>query len=165
MIESLKTQLTELAAARQEYEQKKAELDALTNAFNDLHAELISKVDELNTVKKTHEETCRNLGLVEYHATGEKKPIDGVEVKLWDVTLFDPIEALQWCRVNMPALLMLNDKAYDKVLRERANSKNLRDALPDMPGQVAEEPKTSLARDLSQYLVGTEKAAEDVSPS
>lgn len=152
MENSLKEQLVLLAATRKAHQEKKAELDALREAFNAQHAELVAEVDRLSGVQKESEETCRNLGLVVFHTTGNKKPFEGVEVKLWDVAAFNATEAEQWCRVNMPALLILNGKAYEKVLRERANSETLKAVLPDMPGDVTEEPKTSLGRDLSQYL-------------
>lgn len=159
MENSLKAQLTELAQARQHYNEKKSELDALRAEFETKHADLIAEVSTLSDAQKVAEGTCRDLGLVAYFTTQNKKPVAGVEIKLWDVATFDPLEALQWCRVNMPALLMLNAKTYEKVLRERANSKNLRDALPDMPGSVTEEPKTSLATDLSDYLPKEEEKA------
>lgn len=159
MDNSLKEQLKELAQARQQYTQKKAELDALREQFNEQHAVLIAEVETLSAAQKEADETCRGVGLVEYLRTKNNKPLQGVEIKLWDTATFDPLEALQWCRVNMPALLTLNSKTYEKVLRERANSKNLREALPDMPGHVTEEPKVSLARDLSGYLVVEEKTS------
>ena len=147
------------ALHRYEHQTVKAKLDALEAQFKAEHATLIAQVSELDDQAKAAETTLRTAALNAYHATGEKKWIDGVEIKLWDSAEYDPVEALKWCRGNMVALLELNTKAYEKVLRERTNNKTLAEVLPDMPGKVSDEAKPSIARDLAQYLPVEDVAA------
>jgi hypothetical protein len=148
----LAAQVQALAAARKNYEERKAELETRRAAFEAEHATLIDQVATLKTALDTVEVTTRGAALDEYARTGERKPHEAVEIKLWDKADYDPAAALHWCRLFMPGLLVLDAKAYDKLLREVSASQTLADVIRDMPGTIIQEPKASLARDLTAYL-------------
>lgn len=160
---NLEAKRAALALARQQYEARRAELDAARAAFEADHAELIAEVDSLKEAETVADVDLRDEALKIYAADlDNKKPIEGVEVKLWDVMDFDRVEAETWARANMPALLVLDTAAYKKVLKEVKDSKILSDLIP-LPGTVRLEPKVSIARDLSAYLSAVAKIAEVIS--
>jgi hypothetical protein len=144
---SLTDKVTELATAKQRQDELQAQYDAAKVAFEATHKQLLDDLAAAKQTTSTLDTEVRELAL----ASGEKKPHDAVEIKTWDECEFDPTEAVNWCRLYMPALLELNTKAYDKVLREVVNSKTLSGILT-MPGKVVEKPKASVARDLTAYL-------------
>lgn len=152
VLETLAAKRATLAQARAAHDTKKATLDALRQQFEQQHADLIAEVDTLKEAESAADADLRDEVLKVYAADlDNKKPLPGLEIKLWDVMDFDKAEAEVWARQNMPALLVLDTSAYKKVLKEVAASKVLSSVII-MPGVVRQEPKVSVARDLSAYL-------------
>ena len=141
-----------LARARADYDLAKADLDARRAAFDAEHAEQIARVADLKTALEVSEQQIRDAAVRFFDETGDKKPAPGVEIKLWDGVTYDPSAARTWCLVNMPALLVLNAAAYEKLFREVVSSKTLSSVIVGMPGLLITDSKASIARDLSQYL-------------
>jgi hypothetical protein len=149
---NLDNEVQALATARQQYEERKATLDAARAAWEMANRNLLDSVAQLKEDMDTAETTLRERALAVYATTDNKKPHEAVEVKLWDTTTYDEQEALTWARLNMTGLLVLDTSAYDKLLREVRGNKNLTDVLGDMPGHVGGIAKPSVKRDLSAWL-------------
>lgn len=149
---SLETLLHELAEARAKYDAAKAELDAKRIEYETWNAPLIDSVAAHKTALDHAEKLAREAAERHYEDTGESKPAPGVEVKIVEVPVFEPVDAAAWARQYMPGLLTLDEKAYGKVLREVTNSKTLTAVLPAMPGLMVADAKAYIARDLSAYL-------------
>ena len=142
----------DLALARQKHDEKKADLDEARAAWEEAHRTLIESERQLRDDAKTADDAFREAALEAYAIDPEnRKPVEGVEVKLWDAINIEASEAETWARANMPALLVLDDKAYKKVLKEVNASKTLSSIIA-MPGMVRQEPKVSVSRDLSAYV-------------
>jgi hypothetical protein len=77
-----------------------------------------------------------------YRETGEKNPIDKVQVKMFKEIDYNLLEAETWCRTFAPAMLTLNKKAFDKTAEN----------FPDAPVKINEVPKATIGTDLSMYL-------------
>jgi len=149
---SLETLLHELAEARRLYDTAKAELDAKRLEWEAEHSSDIVHVESLKGLLDRTDRAAREAAERHYEDTGESKPAPGVEVKIVEVPVFEPVDAAAWARQYMPGLLTLDEKAYGKVLREVTNSKTLTAVLPAMPGLMVADAKAYLARDLSAYL-------------
>jgi len=78
---------------------------------------------------------CVALGM--YALDGQRKPCEGVEVKLYGGLEYDPSEAETWCREHATTLLRL-----DKVRFEKAAQ------VMGAPVKVTETPKVFIAREL-----------------
>lgn len=149
---SLETLLHELAGRRQAYEKVKAKVDAKREAWEAENQPLLLSALAHKTALDHAEKLAREAAERHYEDTGESKPAPGVEVKIVEVPVFEPVDAAAWARQYMPGLLTLDEKAYGKVLREVTNSKTLTAVLPAMPGLMVADAKAYLARDLSAYL-------------
>lgn len=144
-------QLAELALRRADYDAAKSVLDTARADFDTEHALLIDRVAALKASLDSTDRAIRVAAERQCEETGEAKPAVGIEVKNWDGVVYDADTARSWCLVNMPALLVLNASAYEKVFKEVHTSKLLSDLIT-MPGQLVTTAKASLARDLSSYL-------------
>jgi len=142
-----------LAASRREFDEAKAKLDAARKLFDEQNAALIAEVSEKKNKAEVVEAELRTMAVSEFATTGEKKPHAAIEVKMFDAVVYDTAAALNWARLFMPGLLALDSRAYEKLLKEVHNSKTLADVIKDMPGEVKEGPKATIARDLSGYEV------------
>jgi hypothetical protein len=141
-----------LAQARLEFEQAKAELDAERKAFDERNAHLISKVESYRKELELRDNSLRDAVLDSFKIDENPKPHDGIEIKQVDSATFDKVAAHQWAISNAAALLTLDVKAYDKLLREVRGNKTLTAVFGSMPGEVVKEPKVYIAGDLSAYL-------------
>jgi len=143
-----------LAAARQDYEQKKALLDALRQAWEAEHAAEIEAVTTAKQAMEQADESLREETLRHFAATSEARPIAGLEVKQTEEINLNLEAARQWALTHMPCLLVLDRKAYEMIFREVSGSPTLQKVVPAMPGDILPTPKVFIARDLSAYLPG-----------
>jgi hypothetical protein len=143
--------LEQLAEYRGVYDRAKAQHDAALDAWKNANKDMIDRMEQAKADVAEVDEAVREFALEIYGETMETKPADGVEIKQVDTAIIEVSAATDWARANMPALLTLNNRAYEKVLREVQASKLL-SGLMDMPGVVRTEPKVYVARDLSAYL-------------
>jgi len=157
---TLDNHIRELAQARQSYEKVKAALDAERAAWEAQHADLIARVTAAKKTVAAAEETVRETARQAYESSdGTKQVHPAVEIKLFEVGIFDDAAAEAWARQHMPGLLVFDARAYEKVLREVKKSKLLAGVFATMPGQVITDAKPTIKRDLSTYLVSAEEVA------
>jgi len=89
-----------------------------------------------------YDELCAKA-LAAYAETGDTLPHEMVAIKMYTTIIYDSNLALKWAiRHDMPDLLKLDSKAFDKVAR----ASNI-DFVEKRP-----EPRASVTRDLSVYL-------------
>lgn len=110
-------------------------------------ATLAEEAEREAKVKLAEAEAAAKVeALAEYEATQVKRPMPGVEIKVFHKVYYSPKDALAWCRANAPNLLVLDAKRFEKGISDGT--------LLDVPGAVAEialEPRAQLASDLSEY--------------
>jgi hypothetical protein len=104
-----------------------------------------------STVKAIDAE-LRDAALADYHSSQVKKLHPAVTVKVFKVAEFDADAALRWAKDSARTLLKLDTKGYEKALKNGI--------FEGMPGYVTEEPRITVARDLSKFVA--ESAAESV---
>ena len=150
--QELTQKLTELAQARAEHAVAKADLEAKRAAWEAEHASEIAAVREKADKLSAVEEAARDTATRYFVLTGDVKPVAGVEIKMVGEAIYDAAEAERWVRQNMPRLLGFSTNVYDKFLREVKASKVLSGQFPDLPGDMVDDPKPYLGRDLSAYL-------------
>ena len=93
----------------------------------------------------------REAALAAYAEDGNKKPCPGIQIKLYSVVEFDEAEALAWCRDYGGSLLRLDMKAFEKAAP----------ALHGAPISITQEPRVTIARDLSEYLEVNDDSLRD----
>ena len=77
-----------------------------------------------------------------YEQTSDKKPANGVEVKLFKKLVYDQDEALKWCSANAPALVEYKlAKEFDKVAEKMG-----------APVKVEMQPRVQIAGNLDEWL-------------
>jgi hypothetical protein len=88
------------------------------------------------------EDTVRTLAVEFYNTTGDKAAHDAVTVRVYTTLTYEPSEALDYCREHLPKALKLDKTAFEKVAK-----------VADLDFvEIAEEPRATIAQDLSAYL-------------
>ena len=148
--EADKEKLVELAKGvaekRQDVEVAKKERDSAGSLLKEtaegkhfeLCAEHLMKEQEVLIVA---EDQLKSAVLEVYEETKEKKPINGVEVKIVKTMTYISAIVLAWCRKNAPTFLIVNKKPFEKTA-----------VAMGAPVDVKDEPKCYVAKDLSSYL-------------
>jgi len=81
------------------------------------------------------------------YGTDNFEPPAGITMKHFTQVVYDPKQADTWARVNVPALMVLDTKTFEKAARAGT--------LPGAPVQLIEDVRATIASDLSQYLEQT----------
>jgi len=98
--------------------------------------------------KETLRNEIKEFALDEYRQTQEKKPVDGVAIRIYRCVAYDPEIALDWCKEYLPMALKLQKSKLEKHL------KAIQDTAPPEWVEYYEEPRTTISSDLSVYLKG-----------
>ena len=146
--DSLQVALRELATARAGQALVKQALKDAQTAFETAHAPLIASVSEYSATVSEAENVVRKLALVAYDADKTNKtPVAGVTIKVGSLREYDPTKVLAWARehrATFPALIV--ETLDEKVLKALITA----DAVPGV--KTTEEPKATIATDLSEYV-------------
>jgi len=135
------TEISRLAALRQEQEALKKVRHALVQAFED-QPEYRSLVEQ---------EEANSAALIELDkglreaavASGELNPHPAITVKTYTALEYSEGEMIGWCTRNMTPALSLNRRVFEKIAHTGA-----------VPGVVIkDERKATIATDLSKWLV------------
>ena len=99
---------------------------------------------ELHDRLVKEEATIRVAALDHYTATGETRPTRGVQIKLYGTVAYDPAYALDYAKREAPMFLSLDTKSWERAVK----------AMPAPPDfvTIGQEPRVTLATDLSEYL-------------
>lgn len=139
--------LQDLATARATEEQlKKQQVAMLLEVQN---SDQYTQVDLQRTQAKAEIERLTELvkskALEEFNGTKNKKPFDGVEIKVFTVVnITDERKAREWCVANFRPALKLDVKVFEKAAKDGH--------IPDELAKVELEPRAQIAADLSMYL-------------
>lgn len=140
-----------LAEARRVLAEAKTAHDSAKRAYEESAAAVIAAYKAAQAVEKDAKGALDCAAEAYYETTGDKKPIEGVEVKIDTIPTFGHMEARNWCALNMPAMLVLNEDAYAKLLRE-VKASTVLSALLNLPGEMIERPKAYISHDMAAYL-------------
>ena len=88
------------------------------------------------------EGNLREWALAAYRANGNKTPLKGVTIKVFKRLIYDAAQAEAWCRQNAPTLFKWDVKGFEKAAEK----------LPGAPITIEDDPRVTLASDLSEYL-------------
>lgn len=111
------------------------------------HKNLLKVEGDMDVVAEnltTAQEELKSAVLAVYDETGEKKPIEKVEVKIHTKLIYVSEKVLAWCRTLAPYLLVLDKKAFE------TKAEDLKEA--GAPVEIEKEARCNIATDLSQYL-------------
>lgn len=87
----------------------------------------------------------REQAIADYLANQNKKPGNGIEIKIFKVaTILDPEHAREWCMTNFRPALKLDET----MLRKTA----IEGAIPSSVVSVTQEPRAQIATDLSEFV-------------
>lgn len=107
------------------------EAEAHTAEIKELISEVRDKIGELT--------------LQAYQETGEKKPVPGVGIRVYQKVQYDKENAFEWCRDNFVDALKLDTRKLEKYL------KAIKEIAPPEWCEYYEEPKPTISSDLSVY--------------
>jgi len=151
MSEQLRERLAEVARLRREVADHAERLRIEQAVLDDTpQAQIVAAMREMQKgmvgALAEAETLAKQAALETYDETQDKRPLPGVEIKVFHKVYYNPKDALAWCRANAPNLLVLDAKRFEKGIIDGT--------LLDVPGAVAEialEPRAQLASDLSEY--------------
>ena len=141
LIEQLARNRRWLAATKEECEQMLDQVRKSTK-FVELEEDILdlqSKIGELELAIAAD-------AMADYLQTGDKKPAPCVSIKIFHVLKYDPVAALDWCRVNLPAALTLDKRFFETHAKAVATTQ-------PVPGVVvALDPRVQIASDLTKFV-------------
>jgi vacuolar-type H+-ATPase subunit D/Vma8 len=153
MSKQLRERLAEVARLRKETEALRAkvtEAKALVTATSehiamgiafDVYTASSEELDKAETLAKQE-------ALAEYEVTQDKRPMAGVEIKVFKTVEYDEQAATVWCRMSAPTMLKLDVKRFEKAVKDGVFA-----AEVSRIAQVIDEPRAQLGGDLSEYEV------------
>ena len=144
--EILRQQVAEVAARRADRDEVAATVKALREQFEASIAHHTARLKTLNDAVASSEASARAIAVALYHTTGEKKPTEGVQIKVTTKLVYDPAEAFAKAKAMGVAIVpeALDVKAFEKI------AKASRDSFPFV--EVVEEPTATLGSDLSSLV-------------
>ena len=149
--EQLTTNLKTLAGLNRALEENQAWLEAKEEKLKALpeYQEVERIQVERQQIKDRIDqarERVNELTLDLYNATGDKKPADGVGVRIYRVLEYDQEKALTWCKEHLEPALKLDKRTFEKY------AKGVEDVQPLEFVDYLDEPRPTIAGDLSEYL-------------
>lgn len=140
MTDALQLMVQEVAQARAALGEAKAALERTLAPVAEAHAQATAAVKQAAAVVADREAQAKALGLAHFATHEQAKPVPGLEIKLFEVLVYDPAVALAWClekgiAITPPALDVTAFEALAKVT-----------PLPFVTKQ--QEPRAQLAKTL-----------------
>ncbi len=146
---ALQDALRELAEARKQYgiarehaEEKRRRLEALTEFQGVLDAN--EQMSDTAVAVGAAEYKVRALALAEHALSGDVRPAEGVQVKLFSKVVYEPEDAWAWCTEHALKYLVLDTKVFEKaapVLRDLG-----------APVELTKEARVQIATNLDLWL-------------
>lgn len=147
MSTALREAVQKLAVARSAEAAVKVVLQEKRDQFAAANAALLATEKEAKTAVAQAEADVQALSLAAYNADkSNKKPAEGVEIKLFTVYTYDPAKAFAWAKEKGMCLIpeKLDEAAFQKVAAATP------DSVPFVT--ITKEPKPTIAKDLSAYV-------------
>ena len=141
--------LSQLAIQRQRAAAAKAAKEKLLEAVyaSPEYQAALSESADANEQMAILETAIHQDGLTAYIQSGDKKPFDGVTVKVFTRLKYDLVTALDWSRKNRPELLTLDTRLFEQYAKGVAGS------VPVPCVEMVTEPRVQIAADLSKFIL------------
>lgn len=130
-----------------------------SKAWEDVKQEKLKMLPEYHEIEKIQAEQAqikeqidqaqgeiKTMALQAYIETGDKKPADGVGIRVYKKLDYDILQAVEWCKVNLEQALNLNVRTFEKY------AKGVEEVKPLEFVRYYEEPGATISSDLSDYL-------------
>jgi len=147
----LTNELLDVAVLRTLLAEAKALLARRQARFEEENTALLQAMKDRTAALAEAEARVKAHAVEHYEATGEKKPCDGLEVKLYHLPTYDKINATQWAQDHPEKGLLVLDEALYKKLLKVARENKLPD-WADAPGELVEDPRAQIASDLNKIF-------------
>jgi len=135
--------LMELAKKREALSEIRIALQELIKSITESkeYKELSEKEKSLKQETTELESSIKDEALFWYRQTGNKKPCDGVGIRVMTRVNYNSEDAIDWCITQLPSALTINEKTFERVIKQ----------LQDVPEFVSieEYPTTTISSDLS----------------
>lgn len=146
--ERLVLALRQLAQARREERRVIAELTevrAVLEATPEAQAVAATeaKLNDIRNARDVYDREVRLLGQEAFQATGNKKPVACVAMRVQRTVRYEVEEALAWVREHAPTFQELAQRRFVQAV--------LAGLLPGAPAWVDSDVQTTIAADLSEY--------------
>ena len=147
----LQDKVKELAALNKALEESKAWEQAKRERIEQLPEwhQLEKILEEQKEIKDGIDQAKADIqieALKAYQETGNKKPADGVGIRVYKKLKYDTEQAIEWCKANLPSGLKLDTRTFEK------HAKAVEDTLPLAFVEYYEDAGVTIASDLSDYL-------------
>lgn len=116
MFDALTAQVQVVARLRQESQLMKDCVDMAMKAWREQHSIIIAELAEKAEQTRQAEEELRRLTIEVYEQTGEKKPVEGVAVRIMTHLVYNPKEALIYAMQHSVAL-QLDVTSFEKMCK------------------------------------------------
>jgi len=157
-VSGLTDALRELAEARRQHEIAKERVGEhllRVQAMTTYQEMLVAQDSERNLAQAilNADAKVRALALAEHALSGDTKPAEGVQVKLFGKVVYEPQDVWSWCIVNAPKYLVLDAKAFEKAAS----------VLRDLGARVelTKEARAQIATNLDVWLTNEGKPDEN----
>lgn len=129
----------------------KRQHDRALEEFKRSQAVLLAEMERNEQALDAAEEAARDAVLTAYKESGQKSPGYGFSVRVRRDVEYDPELVRSWAFANMPALLKLDEKQFDRAV--------LAGVAICPHADILETPQATIATDLSKYLATDETGA------
>jgi hypothetical protein len=109
------------------------------------HQEAEAHTAEIEELISEVRDRVYELTLHVYQETGEKKPANGVGIRVYQKVQYDEENAFEWCKVHLNTALKIDKRKLEKHL------KAIQETAPPEWCEYYEEPKATISSDLSVY--------------
>lgn len=131
-----------VATCRQQTTQAQATLASARSAWEYAHGALFTAVSDAQTAQAAAEAALRDATLTAYATNGSKHPHPATGVRVTLRLIYDREAITTWARINLPSVLMLDVRTFERVAVEL-----------HVPGVRAEpEPQATIAGHLRPWL-------------
>jgi len=104
----------------------------------------IEETRELEKQVEAEIQALREEAIEHFRATGDVRPHEAVQIKIYKTVKYDDQTALKWCEERIPELVK---KSIDKTKFEKVAKELQLDFV-----EIIDEPRASIATDLSIYF-------------
>lgn len=130
-----------VAATRQQTARAETTLKAARSTWEQDHTALFTTVEEARAAQESAEVALRQAVLAIFAQDGNKHPHPATGVRVTSRLVYDPQAVTAWARENLPAVLVLDVKTFERVAPHLL-----------VPGVSAvEEPIATIAQDLAPW--------------
>ena len=133
----------QLQLARNRQEVAKAERDTLLEQLQATPEwkEKYAAHEEVKTLVENLETDIKEMAVAEYKTSGNKKPHEAVQIKLFStVDILNEAAAREWCFLNFRPALKLDTNTFEKAAKDGS--------IPAELATVSEEPRAQIATKL-----------------